>query len=209
METITIPYEIKSINTKAFSYADGIKTVYCYEGSVADNTALYTEGASLVYITDTVKISNNEGIYSFIGSRGGLTNDSTYAGAYFAQVGSSLSDGINSVDFYEDNYAHLSDTDTGADTALVLPIEEEGNIITIKGSFKLSDTCDNLAFGKIYGKSTEGATGIAISNGTYKLSTGGNLINTGVPVSANEDVNYSLVIDTVLNKAKLTIGEKT
>ena len=50
--SITIPESVTSIGSSAFFYCDSLETVYCYEGSAADDASLYPEGVTIVYISD-------------------------------------------------------------------------------------------------------------------------------------------------------------
>ncbi len=47
---VTIPKNVTSIDTCAFIDAGGLKTVYCYKNSTADNTSLYPDGVTIIYL---------------------------------------------------------------------------------------------------------------------------------------------------------------
>lgn len=92
LTSILIPKEVTDISKWAFSYS-GIKTVYVYKNSVADNKALYPSGTEIVYLyeditsTESTSVSSTEIttettteiVYGDADNDGELTaNDSAY-----------------------------------------------------------------------------------------------------------------------------------
>ncbi|MCD7777589.1 MAG: leucine-rich repeat protein [Clostridiales bacterium] len=51
---ISIPSTVTSIGEGAFTTCNGLTTVYCYEGSAADDVSLYPKGVTISYLTVTV-----------------------------------------------------------------------------------------------------------------------------------------------------------
>lgn len=161
----------------------------------------------------TVNFVNNK--YDFASPTGELTYDSSYGGAY-CSVTATKDGGVNRVTFNGNGMAYLEDSDKSATTNLILPLADNGNKITVSGSFKLPAVYGNWSLLQIYGKNKAGnnAEIVAIrTNGdTYNLRTRADntiLADTKVTATANTEVGYTIVIDKVNDKAYLTINNST
>ncbi len=59
LTSVTIPNNVTSIGSDAFA-AGGLKTVYCYKNSTADNTSLYPDGVTIIYLDSDESTTESE-----------------------------------------------------------------------------------------------------------------------------------------------------
>lgn len=147
---------------------------------------------------------------------GKLTYDSSLGGAYCLLSGTAAGDGNNCVTFDNTDTAFVDGSDTGAVTNYIMPLPDNGNIITVTGSFKLGSAKNKWTFLQLKGKKTDGTNAelaaVRTYGGTYRFRTetadDKDLTDTGASVST-DTMGYKLVINKLERTAEITIGGKT
>ena len=178
------------------------------EASTETTTEATTEKATEA-TTQIVTVNYNNG-YTFTGS-GVLTGDSSYGGAYFAASGSSAG-GDNYVKISA-NKAELVDTDAGATTNLILPLDKSysSGKITVSGTLAPSVASTNWTMFQIHGTDGEIAGIRTNSNGQYGLRVDGGSTITAVDVksAADTQASFTVVLDLDAKTANLTVDGKS
>jgi hypothetical protein len=127
---IKIPQNVSDINSKAFTDS-GVKTVYCYPNTIADNSSLYPSGTVLKYIDifgTPLKIINA----TFDLGKWDLTEESDMNTATTSTSGNQMT-----LDIQGDGvlYAELAVTSGSSNAGSVLTVTNDGKTVaTVKGN---------------------------------------------------------------------------